>query len=96
MPAPSPALRQRAFVAARGRVRTLNTKAALVKRFRGAPTVRSARVAGAGLVAVDGTVYRASIRSDALAEARTIYVINGGRPAAASYIESSETGEVKS
>lgn len=92
MAQPSENLRRRAFVAARGRVQKLNTAAALKGRFRPAPAPRVGRVAGDNLVAVDGVVYNARI-SDA--GNGTIYVVNAGRLAAAAYVQTSSTGEVK-
>lgn len=79
-------------MAARGRVQKLNTATALKTRFRQSPSPRLARVVGDGLVAVNGTVYNARI---AEAGNGTIYVVNAGRLAAAAYVQTSSTGEVK-
>lgn len=92
MARPSPEMRNRAFVQARGRVRTLRTAAAFKRRFRTSPTPRVARVVGAALVAVDGMVYRGRVTD---AGAGSIYVVNAGRPAAALYVQTSSTGEVR-
>lgn len=89
---PTVEMRRRAFVAARGRVQRLNTAAAMKGRFRHAPAPRVARVAGAGMVAVDGAVYDATVTN---AGSGQIYVVNAGRLAAASYVQTSSNGEVR-
>lgn len=91
MPKPSPEMRRRTFVQARGRVRQQRTAAVWKRRFPERKAVRAARAVAGGLVAVDGTVYRARVTH---AGAGTIYVVNAGRAAAANYVQTSETGEV--
>ena len=92
MAQPSRDLRNRAFVAARRRVQTLNSAGEFKSTFRKAATPRSGRAIGGNLVTVDGTIYRATVTHGG---APRIYVANAGRPAAARYVQTSENGEVE-